>query len=77
MRKLEDNLQEKLEEIYNLDIKVTFQDFRLYEIVVTGQYKDIIKIVYQYDVRMTIDANIEQIVKKIDYEIAKIFKKGK
>lgn len=72
---MEDDLQEKLEEIYNLDIKVTFQDFRLYEIVVTGQYKDIIKIVYQYDVRMTIDANIEQIVKKIDYEIAKIFKK--
>lgn len=74
---MEDDLQEKLEEIYNLDIKVTFQDFRLYEIVVTGQYKDIIKIVYQYDVRMTIDGNIEQIVKKIDYEIAKIFKKGK
>lgn len=72
---MEDDLQEKLEEIYNLDIKVRFQDFRLYEIVVTGQYKDIIKIVYQYDVRMTIDANIEQIVKKIDYEIAKIFKK--
>lgn len=72
---MEDDLQEKLAEIYNLDIKVTFQDFRLYEIVVTGQYKDIIKIIYQYDVRMTIDANIEQIVKKIDYEIAKIFKK--
>lgn len=72
---MEDDLQEKLEEIYNLDIKVTFQDFRVYEIVVTGQYKDIIKIVYQYDVRMTIDANIEEIVKKIDYEIAKIFKK--
>lgn len=72
---MEDEIQEKLEEIYNLDIKVTFQDFRLYEIIVTGQYKDIIKIIYQYDVRMTIDANIEQIVNKIDYEIAKIFKK--
>lgn len=73
---MEEDLQEKLEEIYNLVIKVKFQDFRLYEIVI-GQYKNVIHIIYQYDVRMTIDSNIEQIVKKIDYEIVKNFKKGK
>lgn len=72
---MEDDIQEKLEEIYTFPIKVEWVQFRQYRII--GKIKDnIIRIYYTYDVNFTEETNINSMKQKIDAEILKLFKKG-
>lgn len=72
---MEDDIQEKLEEIYTFPIEVKWVQFRQYRII--GKIKDnIIRIYYTYDVNFTEETNINSMKQKIDAEILKLFKKG-
>ena len=69
-------IEEKLSEIYNLKIVVTYLDYGLYEI--KGEDDAIeIKLNYSYDRSLTIEANINKMCEIIDKTIANIYKKGK
>ena len=72
---MEDEIQEKLEEIYTFPIEVEWVQFRQYRI--RGKIKDnSFKIYYTYDVNFSDETNINSIKQKIDAEILKLFKKG-
>lgn len=72
---MEDDIQEKLEEIYTFPIEVEWVQFRQYRII--GKIKDnSFKIYYTYDVNFSNETNINSIKQKIDIEILKLFKKG-
>lgn len=72
---MEDDIQEKLEEIYTFPIEVKWVQFRQYRII--GKIKDnSFKIYYTYDVNFTSETNINSIKQKIDAEILKVYKKG-
>lgn len=72
---MEDDIQEKLEEIYTFPIEVEWVQFRQYRII--GKIKDnTFRIYYTYDVNFSDETNINSIKQKIDVEILKIFKKG-
>ena len=71
---MEDDLQEKLEEIYIFPIEVEWVQFRQYRII--GKIKDnSFKIYYTYDVNFSEETNINSMKQKIDAEILKLFKK--
>lgn len=76
---MEDDIQEKLEEIYKFPIEVEWVQFRQYRI--TGKIKDnafkenSFRIYYTYDVNFSVETNINSMKQKIDAEILKIFKK--
>lgn len=71
---MEDDIQEKLEEIYTFPIEVEWVQFRQYRII--GKIKDnSFRIYYTYDVNFSSETNINSIKQKIDAEILKIFKK--
>ena len=72
---MEEEIQEKLQEIYNFTIEVKFIDFRKYEIY-CKPLKEGICIPILYDGRMTLEANITNASMKIDREIINLFKKG-
>lgn len=72
---MEDDIQEKLEEIYTFPIEVEWVQFRQYRLI--GKIKDnSFKIYYTYDVNFSNETNINSIKQKIDVEILKLFKKG-
>lgn len=72
---MEDDIQEKLEEIYTFPIEVEWVQFRQYRII--GKIKDnSFKIYYTYDVNFSNETNINSMKQKIDAEILKLFKKG-
>lgn len=71
---MEDDIQEKLEEIYTFPIEVEWVQFRQYRII--GKIKDnTFRIYYTYDVNFTGETNINSMKQKIDAEILKFFKK--
>lgn len=71
---MEDDIQEKLEEIYTFPIEVEWVQFRQYRII--GKIKDnTFRIYYTYDVNFSNETNINSMKQKIDSEILKIFKK--
>lgn len=71
---MEDDIQEKLEEIYTFPIEVEWVQFRQYRII--GKIKDnIFRIYYTYDVNFSNETNINSMKQKIDAEILKLFKK--
>ena len=71
---MEDDIQEKLEEIYTFPIEVEWVQFRQYRII--GKIKEnTFRIYYTYDVNFSDETNINSINQKIDAEILKIFKK--
>lgn len=72
---MEEEIQEALENIYNIPIKVKWRDFRIYDIEIKIS-NHLINISIVYDAQSTKDYNISNIVQKIDKEIPKIFKKG-
>ena len=69
-------IEEKLQEIYNLKIVVTYLDYGLYEIKAEDEVIEI-KINYAYDRSLTFEANIASMVNKINTAIANIYMKGK
>lgn len=71
---MEGVIQEKLKEIYNLDIYVKWIDFRNYHILIEI-YDQTIAINCMYDTRLSVESNINIIVIKIDKEILNLFKK--
>lgn len=71
---MEDDIQEKLEEIYKFPIEVEWVQFRQYRII--GKIKDnSFRIYYTYDVNFSEETNINSMKQKIDAEILKLFKK--
>lgn len=71
---MEDEIQEKLEEIYTFPIEVEWVQFRQYRII--GKIKDnTFRIYYTYDVNFSNETNINSMKQKIDAEILKLFKK--
>lgn len=71
---MEDDIQEKLEEIYTFPIEVEWVQFRQYRII--GKIKDnSFRIYYTYDVNFSDETNINSMKQKIDAEILKLFKK--
>lgn len=69
-------IEEKLSEIYNLKIVVTYLDYGLYEIKAEDDAIEI-KINYAYDRSLTFEANINKLCEIIDRNISNIYKKGK
>lgn len=70
-----DEIQDKLEEIYNFRIDVKFKDFRQYEIFAQIDNEKAFAISILYDARSTLEANITNIKNRIDAEIVKLFRR--
>lgn len=72
---MEEEIQEKLEDVYNLNIDVKFVDFRLYNIYVKIDNERQISFDFLYDGHNTLEANLTNIKLKIDNELINLFKK--
>lgn len=72
---MNEQIQDKLQELYLFDIEVEWLSFRQYKILGFLGEKSI-KIIYTYDAKLTLDANIGIIMQMIDREILKVYKKG-
>lgn len=72
---MEDEIQDKLEEIYNFRIDVKFKDFRQYKIYVKIDNEKAFAISILYDARATLESNIAQIRNRIDAEIVELFRR--
>lgn len=72
---MEDEIQDKLEQIYNFRVDVKFKDFRQYEIYVKIESDKAFCIPILYDARSTLEANITQIRNRIDAEIVDLYRR--
>lgn len=71
---MEEEIEEKLKEIYKFDLEVNFIDFRQYEI--KGKIENVeFTLPILYDSYSTLEVNISNIVTKIDNLLPTIFKK--
>lgn len=72
---MDEQIQDKLQELYLFDIEVEWLSFRQYKILGFLAGKTI-KIIYTYDANLSIDGNIGILIQMIDREILKVYKKG-
>ena len=72
---MEDEIQDKLEEVYNFRIDVKFKDFRQYEIFGKIDNEKAFCISILYDARATLESNITNIKNRIDAEIVELFRR--
>lgn len=72
---MEDEIQDKLEEIYNFRIEVKFKDFRQYEIFGKIDNEKAFCFPILYDARSTFEANITNIKNRINAEIVELFRR--
>lgn len=72
---MEDEIQDKLEEIYNIYIDVKYIEGKLFEIYVKITKEKAFCIPFLYDKRGTLEANITEIKNRIDKNIVDLFKK--
>lgn len=72
---MEEEIQDKLEEIYNFRIDVKFKDFRQYEVYARIDNEKAFCIPILYDSRATLEANITNIKDRIDAEIVELFRR--
>ena len=72
---MEDEIQDKLKEIYNFRIDVKFKDFRQYEVYGQIDNEKAFCISILYDAKSTLEANITNIKNRIDEEIVKLFRR--
>lgn len=72
---MEEEIQDKLEEIYELYIDVKYKDVNLYEVYVKISEEKAFCIPFLYDKRGTLEANITEIKNRIDKNIVDLFKK--
>lgn len=76
---MEEKLQELLEQDYKscIKIEVEYKDIRTYEIRVNLLTNETLesRIIYKYNVKYTLDSNIEEIKSLIDKEIISSIKK--
>lgn len=73
---MEQEIEEKLEEIYKDYIDVKFRDFGIYDIYLTLKGGQVVAIVFDFDNHYTFESNIRNIQNKIDKELLKLFKKS-
>ena len=73
---MEDEIQDKLEEIYNIYIDVKYKDANLYEVFVKIIKDKAFCIPFLYDKRGTFEANITELKNRIDRNIVNLFKKA-
>ncbi len=74
---MEEEIEEKLEEIYTPYVKVKFREFGVYDVYLTLKGGNVIAIVFQYNAHSTFEANINNISSRIDRELVNLYKKGK
>ena len=72
---MEGEILDKLVELYNFRIDVTFKDLRQYEIYGRIDNEKVFCIPILYDVTLTLEANITNIRSKIDKEIVNLFRR--
>ena len=72
---MEDEIQDKLEEIYNFGIDVKFKDFRQYEVYGRIDNEKVFCIPILYDERAKLEENIIEIRNRIDVEIVELFRR--
>lgn len=72
---MEQEIEERLEEIYNFNIDVKFKDFRMYDIYCRIDHEKAFCVPILYDAKSTIEANITNIRYKIDAEIVDLFRR--
>lgn len=72
---MEEEIQDKLEEIYNFRIDVKFKDFRQYEVYARIDNEKAFCISILYDAKSTLEANITNIKQKINSEIIELYLK--
>lgn len=70
-----EEIQDKLEEIYNIYIDVKYKYENFYEIFVKISEEKAFCIPFLYDKRGTLEANITEIKNRIDKNIVDLFKK--
>lgn len=73
----EQDIEEKLNEIYNIDIDVKWRDFRIYDVFFKIKIQNELKlgsIAIMIDSTQTFESNILMITNKIDNEILKLLK---
>lgn len=72
---MEEEIQDKLEQIYNFKVDVKFKDFRQYEVYARIESDKAFCIPILYDARSTLEANITQIRNRIDAEIVDLYRR--
>ena len=72
---MEEEIEEKLNEIYNFGIDVKYREYGLYDIYCSIP-NDSFCIPIIYISNLTLEGNITNIINKIDGQIVKLFKKG-
>jgi hypothetical protein len=72
---MEDEIQDKLEEIYNFRIEVKFKDFRQYDVLCKVDNEKQFIIPFLYDARSTFEYNITLLKGRIEHEIIDLFKR--
>lgn len=76
---MEEKLQERLENEYKscIKIEVEYKDIRTYEIKINLLTNETLesRIIYKYNVKYTLDSNIEEIKSLIDKEIISSIKR--
>lgn len=72
---MEDEIQDKLEEIYNFRIEVKFKDFRQYDVLCKIDNEKQFIIPFLYDARSTFEYNITLLRGRIEHEIIDLFKR--
>lgn len=76
---MEEELQERLEKEYKscIKIEVEYKDIRTYEIKIKLLTNETLegRIIYKYNVKYTLDSNIEEIKSLIDKEIISSIKR--
>lgn len=72
---MEEEIEDKLEEIYDLYIDVKYIEGKLYEVYVKISEEKAFCIPFLYDKRGTLEANITELKNRIDKNIVDLFKK--
>jgi hypothetical protein len=72
---MNEQIQDRLQEIYLFDIEIEWLSFRQYKVLGFLAGKTI-KIIYTYDAKLTLEANLGILIQMIDREILKVYKKG-
>lgn len=70
-----DEIQNKLDKIYNIYIDVKYKDENLYDVYVKIYEEKAFCIPFLYDKRGTLEANITDLKNRIDRNIVNLFKK--
>lgn len=73
---MNEEIKDKLEEIYIFPLDVEYVDFRQYKIYGQIDYQDF-EIPYLYNVTITLDANVQNICEQIDKTIVSLFRKAR